>query len=271
MITRKLVILFATTVTVLASCSPAAVQSLSAAVGSAIAPSSGASIAPPTAKVPSTDDSPSVDIEGIGAFKIGMTLNDFYKIYPAPKRVQVFDIEYYTSTDTVFELTPKTEKLSTTGTIINFGNFCPEGKIFSIKKYKISDLELDLGLTFYKGVLLNINNASLKLEPAIELKYGKGKKTNDIKKVSCVNKATGNTFSESEGSFLQQWQNTQKNIKATSILKSSLDSKCQSSTSYTFDVSQKDALAEYTKCNDEFKKKAEDQLKAETKKTLSDL
>lgn len=212
---------------------------------------------------------PNVDIQGIGIFKIGMTLNELNVLYQNIPEVEMSSSEYYSLKHPIVLVKPKSDNLLFIDLSILNGSFCPQTKQYKVNQYNVSNLNLELEIYFYKDKLFKISTTSALIHNAIETKYGEGKKGSRSKDITCISKLTGLTFSQKESSFSQEWKNGY--ILASSLLFNSFDSSCKESAYSSFSIENTSEIEGEKKCNEEAIKPVKKSLEEKKKADLSQL
>jgi hypothetical protein len=217
-------------------------------------------------------------LQGIGKFKIGITLSSIIEDLAKENKVKVKEstdfMETFADASYVTKRTTKILLLKAPQSKSDIADpeysVAPDVKVYYINYLEISTVPVEkLYLSFYKDTLYKITcNTSLQLRDAMDIKYGKGDLKTDEKEVTCTSRITGD-FKEKETTYITTWSSDINNIEAVDYLRNYFNDKCEEKFISYFTISDKAIVKSVNvivaEINARVKKEEADKKKAELK------
>lgn len=148
---------------------------------------------------------------------------------------------------------------------------CSKVRVFCLEQIIISGITFkQVDLVFYNDTLKQfMSSFGKEISEAIKTKYGEPKMDKKEKKITCINKATGNQYQEEEYSLSLTWQGN--NVVAQGGYDKYFDNDCKEHYISWFEVEEKGISAKIKKCGADSEAENEKKVNEAKKKSLEDL
>jgi len=213
---------------------------------------------------------PNINVDGISKFNLGMSLNEFKSLFPDIK-ILLADQKpsselYKIKRELIHQEEPSVLFTSVAKRFFIMGDFCPESIDYVHPKYEIGGENIKLNFKFYKGVLVQITSPTHNLNQMFINKYGQGLVKREEKEAVCLNRSTGNKFTEKTFKEYRYWKND--SILAKSFVELKLNDKCERSVNTSFKLEHEQNAKPAMECKDKYnllkKQSVEKEIEAST-------